>query len=153
MMIPKRRETGRTGTLTRSKLHQDHIQDKFLPQIHHQALEPIVTAILISGFRIPTLDRRTSLWRRFPLQLHDATGWLADHAFLTSAIAKEVQALTFCFGYRTQVNLGVRSIGPDASESDTLLKVNRCDSGWWRFQLNIIWNRQQKTMRNSDWKV
>ena len=104
MMIPKRRETGRTGTPTRWKCHQDHIQEKFLPQIHHQALEDIVTAILISGFRIRTLGRRTSLWWRFPLQLHDATGWLADHAFLTSAIAKEGQTLTF-WGLRLHSNV------------------------------------------------
>ena len=42
---------------------------------------------------------------------------------------------------------GVRSLGPDVcpslsewvSEWDTLLRLNWCDSGWWRYQVNTNW--------------
>ena len=50
-------------------------------------------------------------------------------------------ALIGCF-YRTQVNLGsdlwVRMSVTDLVK-ETLLKLNWCDSGWWRYQLNTYW--------------
>ena len=43
---------------------------------------------------------------------------------------------------------GVRSMGPDLSkwlsDSDMLLKLNWCDSGWWRYQLNAKDRYQRK---------
>ena len=52
--------------------------------------------------------------------------------------------ITQCNFYRTQVNLGsdlwVRmSVRMSVCLSDTLLRLNWCDSGWWRYQLNTNW--------------
>ena len=40
--------------------------------------------------------------------------------------------------YRTQVSL-VRSMDPSVCHWERLLKLNWCDSGWWRYQLNTCW--------------
>ena len=38
--------------------------------------------------------------------------------------------------YRIQVSL-VRSMGPSVSKYDMFVKLNWCDSGWWRYQLLV----------------
>ena len=42
--------------------------------------------------------------------------------------------------YRTQVNLGSDLwVRLSVTNWDTLLKLNWCDSGWWRYQVNTNW--------------
>ena len=52
-----------------------------------------------------------------------------------------LRSIINCF-YRTQVSL-VRSLCPDVRPDvcpwDTLLRLNWCDSGWWRYQVNTNW--------------
>ena len=37
---------------------------------------------------------------------------------------------------------GVRSFGPAITESETLLRLSWCNSGWWRYQRNTKWKSQ-----------
>ena len=37
---------------------------------------------------------------------------------------------------------GVRSLGRDVRHYDTFVKLNWCDSVWWRYQLNTNWQYQ-----------
>ena len=34
---------------------------------------------------------------------------------------------------------GVRSLGPDVTNSKRFVRLNWCDSGWWRYQVNTSW--------------
>ena len=57
------------------------------------------------------------------------------------SISWEAEFIRF---YRTQVNLGsdlwVRmSVRPSVRKWDTFVKLNWCDSGWWRYQVNTNW--------------
>ena len=69
----------------------------------------------------------------------EASVQLVPTISFTSCLQRAWTAVDF---YRTQVSL-VRSLCPDVRPSgcpsDTLLRLNWCDSGWWGYQLNTNW--------------
>ena len=69
----------------------------------------------------------------------EASVQLVPTILFTSCLQTAWTAIDF---YRTQVSL-VRSLCPDVRPSgcpsDTLLRLNWCDSGWWGYQLNTNW--------------
>ena len=56
------------------------------------------------------------------------------------AFPKILKILASSLFYRTQVNLGSDSwVRMSVRPSETLLRLDWCDSGWWRYQLNTGW--------------
>ena len=50
--------------------------------------------------------------------------------------------------YRTQVSLVPGSLCPSVRKWDTFVRLNWCDSGWWRYQLNTTDNANRAIQVN-----
>ena len=80
------------------------------------------------------------LRQKEPLRNYRWRALLTNMSYAMHSTQYEIKTCTtcFCVPFLSDPGVpGVRSLGPDVRHSyKTFLRLNWCDSGWWRYQLN-----------------